>query len=179
VYVGLRLASPKEFLHAWETGKEQFAFFAITCFFTIVEDLLVGIAAGLLAAVIFQVFKGAALRTLVAPKLQVSRSGEELLISVTGSASFSNFHLVRSVIERASGQWKTVAIDLSKARVVDHGFLEKLDRLTRELPAVTVRRSGLEHHRALSKHPKATRVLPRAFRNSQSQTKTQPSQDQV
>ena len=171
VYVGVRLASPKEFAHAWHTGKEEFAFFAITCVVTIVEDLLVGIGAGLAAAIVFELWNGARPKELLAPQLKVTRHGTELHVCVNGTASFSNFHLVRSVVERAAPNWQTISIDLSKASVVDHGFLEKLDGLTREIPGVSVQRSGLDQHCALCTHPNATRVLKRDRSSSVDQSR--------
>ncbi|MCY7350232.1 MAG: SulP family inorganic anion transporter, partial [Cytophagaceae bacterium] len=48
ITVGIRLARPKEFIHAYKIGWEQLIIFCITIVFTLGVDLLVGIGAGML-----------------------------------------------------------------------------------------------------------------------------------
>jgi len=52
ITVGIKLAHPKEFINTFRIGKEQLAIFLITIVFTLVEDLLVGIAAGVVLKMI-------------------------------------------------------------------------------------------------------------------------------
>ncbi|MCA9682677.1 MAG: SulP family inorganic anion transporter, partial [Myxococcales bacterium] len=46
VYTGTMLASPKEFKHMGELGKDQLLLFLVTLFMTLATDLLVGVATG-------------------------------------------------------------------------------------------------------------------------------------
>ena len=52
------MAHPKEFIHTFKIGKEQLAIFLVTIFFTLFEDLLVGIAAGIVLKMIIHLFNG-------------------------------------------------------------------------------------------------------------------------
>lgn len=58
ISVGIKLAHPKEFIHTFQIGKEQLAIFLITIVFTLVEDLLVGIAAGVVLKMILHLAQG-------------------------------------------------------------------------------------------------------------------------
>ena len=49
VYTGYRLAHPTEFIHVYRIGKEQLAIFVTTLVFVLATDLLIGVAAGIVA----------------------------------------------------------------------------------------------------------------------------------
>ena len=62
ISVGIKLSHPKEFVHTFKIGKEQLAIFVVTIFFTMYEDLLVGIAAGIVLKMIIHVINGTPIR---------------------------------------------------------------------------------------------------------------------
>lgn len=64
ISVGIKLSHPKEFVHIFKIGKEQLAIFIITILFTLFEDLLVGIAAGILLNTFIHIYHGAPINSL-------------------------------------------------------------------------------------------------------------------
>lgn len=160
VYVGLRLASPKEFSHAYHSGPEQFVFFVVTCFLTIATDLLIGVGVGLVCAVAFKVWKGTKMAHFLTLPVDVEQSEEDLKLKVKGNSIFSNFPSLRRVVEENRAGTKRIVVDFSDAKLVDFAFLEKLDALQKELRDISIVKVGLERHRTLSHHPNATRLLP-------------------
>lgn len=58
LYAGYNLASLKHFIHVYKIGKEQFIIFLTTIFFTLYEDLLTGVAAGMLLKTGIELYLG-------------------------------------------------------------------------------------------------------------------------
>lgn len=159
VYIGFRLASPKEFVHAWTTGKEQFLFFFITCFLTVTEDLLVGVAAGLFCALVYVLIRGTKPAHLFTLPSEVEKRGNTLCIRPRTNAIFSNFVAFRKIVEKAGNDVKEVTVDFSECCLVEHTFRDKLGRLESELGRVTISVTGLHAHRSLGSDPTATSIL--------------------
>jgi len=159
VYIGFRLAAPKEFVHAWSTGKEQFFFFFITCFLTVTEDLLVGVAAGLVCAIIYVIFRGTKPAHLLSLSSEVEKKGDKLLVRLHSNAIFSNFVAFRKLVESAGSDVKEVLVDFSECCLVEHTFRDKLERLQAELGRVTISVTGLSGHHSLGTDPHATKIL--------------------
>lgn len=53
IMIGLRLASPKVFMHVWRTGKHQFIPFIVTVIAVVLTDLLKGVGIGLAVSMFF------------------------------------------------------------------------------------------------------------------------------
>lgn len=68
IFVGFKLAHPKEFKHVWHVEKDQFTIFIVTIFLTLATDLLIGVLSGIALEIIVNFFHGAKLRALFLPK---------------------------------------------------------------------------------------------------------------
>ncbi|MEZ4328735.1 MAG: SulP family inorganic anion transporter [Polyangiales bacterium] len=157
VATGLRLAAPSQLRHAREKGLDQLLIFLTTMIVTLVEDLLVGVAAGLALKVVLHVVRGASLRGLLRDPLTQRREGDTLVVTITGSATFLNFLAVRRALTRVPEDVREVVMDFEHATLVDHTFLEKVHLLADEWPSATLRFEGLQRLRPVSEHPQATR----------------------
>jgi len=162
ITVGLKLAHPREFIHIFQIGKEQLAVFLVTIFFTLFEDLLVGIAAGMVLKMLIHLLNGAPFSSLFKAPAIVSFEGDRYLVEIEKCAVFTNFLGIKSRLE-AIPQGMHVTIDLSGTRLVDHSVMENLHHFQHDYTAAggTVDIIGLDDHRALSGHHLAARKKSR------------------
>jgi MFS superfamily sulfate permease-like transporter len=161
VYTGSRLAHPNEFVHVYRIGKEQLAIFLTTLVIVLVEDLLVGVAAGIILKMIIHVSNGVPLKSLFKPYLEVQDvSADTSMIIARESAVFSNWIPFRRQIEQVGlVQRRNLIIDVSNAQLVDHSVMEKLEEMQRdfEQEGLTFEVRGLDTLQPLSADSHAAR----------------------
>src|SRR5882762_5023734 len=90
IAVAYRLASPKEFIGTYKIGPEQFVIFMTTIAVTVAEDLLMGVAAGILVKFVFHIMNGAPISSLFKANYEVKEADDSITINVKQSAIFSN-----------------------------------------------------------------------------------------
>lgn len=161
IYTGFRLAHPREFVHTFKVGPEQLIIYVSTIIAVLATDLLIGIGIGIAVKLFIHVIQGVPLRSLFTPYLRVESEDEHSVrLEANHSAVFSNWLLVRrALVRHGIEKKKSVVLDLTHTRYVDHTVMEKLHELqsdfTREGLTLTI--SGLDEHRPLSAHPRAAR----------------------
>lgn len=162
IYTGYRLASPGLFRKTYKIGKEQIAVFLVTIVVTLAEDLLLGIAAGILVELLFHLFGGAPLTTLFRSIVSKEENGEQVLIRPENAAVFTNYLGFKKYIETLPAG-KDVVIDFSGSVMVDHTFMEQLHHFEERYHRAggSVRIEGLDHLHPVSTHPLAARRLLR------------------
>jgi MFS superfamily sulfate permease-like transporter len=158
ITVGIRLAHPKEFIHTFQIGKEQLAIFLVTIFFTMYEDLLVGIAAGIVLKMIIHLINGTPLSSFFKAPTVVSFEGNEYLVEIDKAAIFTNYLGIKRKLEEIPAGFN-VTIDLKNTKLVDHSVMESLYHFKHEYEgnggSVTIQ--GLEVHKPVSAHQFAAR----------------------
>lgn len=97
----------------------------MTIFFTLYEDLLVGIAAGMLLKIIIHVFHGAPISSFFKAPTQVSFEGNEYLVEINKAAVFTNYLGIKRKLDEIPSGFN-VTIDLQVTRLVDHSVMENL-----------------------------------------------------
>ncbi len=158
ITVGIKLTHPKEFIHTLQIGKEQLLIFIITIIFTLVEDLLIGIAAGILTEIVINLFNGKPLRVIFSTPTEVSFTDDTYLVEISDAAVFTNFLGIKRKLEALPTKFKVI-IDLSKTNLVDHSVMENLEHFKHdyERDGGSVMIVGLDSHRAVSNHKAAAR----------------------
>ncbi len=153
ITVGIKLAHPKEFAHMFRIGTEQLAIFLTTIFFTLYEDLLVGIAAGMLLKIIIHLVNGMPWKNLFKAPVSVSFDNGRYLVTIGQAAVFTNWMGIKSQLESIP-QGMEVTIDLSSTQLVDHSVMENLHHFEHDYTAAGGRVfiQGLENHKPLSSH---------------------------
>jgi MFS superfamily sulfate permease-like transporter len=167
VYTGFRLASPKEFLHIYKVGSEQFIVFVGTIIATLATDLLIGIAVGIGLKIAFHWWHGVTISSLLRLKIDVeSHDPGVMVVAVKQSAVFSNWPTLRAAILQYAEDNEEVVVDLSRTKLVDHSVMEKLSELERTMTDLGKRLKvrGLDEHQPLSTHPLAARKNPKPLR---------------
>lgn len=162
VFVGFRLASPREFFATYRIGKEQLFIFILTIVVTLSTDLLIGVLSGIAVKFMFHMANGAPVGTMLKPKAVLDPIPEDAncaVVHVHKSAVFSNWLGVRGAILKASQSSPNVVVDLSDTKLVDHSVMEKLHELEKEFETsgkhLTI--VGLDLHTPMSAHPYAAR----------------------
>ena len=168
IFVGFRLASPKEFAHVYHIGKEQLTIFLITIITTIATDLLVGIAAGILTKFIIQIAFGVKISDIIKSRFELTE--EELGVyhlNVKNAAVFANYLKLKAQLAKVP-QGSSLIIDFSKAAYVDHTVADNLNNFRSEFEAAggVLSLKGLDLHESLSAHPLAARRLPKHLRKT-------------
>lgn len=158
ITVGIKLAHPKEFVNTFKIGKEQLAIFLITIFFTLFEDLLVGIMAGIALKLIIGLLHGAPLKSFFKAPTVVSFEGDEYLVEIDKAAIFSNLLGIKRKLDEIPAGFN-ITIDLKKTKLVDHTVMESLHHFQHEYEQSggSVKIKGLEEHKPVSDHSFAAR----------------------
>lgn len=155
ITVGIKLSHPKEFIHTFQIGKEQLAIFLVTIFFTLFEDLLVGIAAGIILKMIIHLVNGTPISSFFKAPTLVSFEGNNYLVEIDKAAIFTNYLGVKRKLESIPPGFN-VTIDLKKTKLVDHSVMENLEHFKHDYESndnSTVTIIGLDNHTPLSDHP--------------------------
>ncbi|QDV09529.1 Bicarbonate transporter BicA [Planctomycetes bacterium Poly30] len=157
VYTGARLASPAEFRHARDIGNDQLLLFGTTLVVTLATDLLIGVAAGIALKVILHLARGASFSSLFKTTCEETREGDELKLTMHGTAAFTNLLAVRKRLATLDSEIHRVILDLSDVKLVDHTFLSRVETMADEWPDASLQIVGVDGFKASSEHPHAVR----------------------
>ncbi|EMY77291.1 inorganic anion transporter, SulP family [Leptospira weilii serovar Ranarum str. ICFT] len=159
---GYRLAIP-ELKKTWKVGMDQVFLFFITIYFTIADDLLVGIFAGVVAKFAIHILniilpKGITLNDFFRIRSESHETNQKIRIEFYGLAIFLNFISIRKVLYNIPKS-KNVQIDLSGILLVDHSVMENLLTFSEkyEEEGGKFELVGLEKLKPLSNHPSSGR----------------------
>lgn len=158
IAVGYKLAHPKKFIHMLKVGPEQLAIFFTTIFFTMFEDLLAGIAAGMVLKIIIHCFRGASLKSFFRAGVKVEEQGETVSFQFGDSAIFTNYLGIKEALAKLP-LGKAIDLDFGKTVLVDHSVMENLHHFEEEYTRAggTVTYRDLESLQPVSSHPYAAR----------------------
>ncbi len=159
IHVGFRLASPSEFKHVYQIGKEQLLIFLTTLITVLATDLIIGVLAGILMQVLIHLYYGAPLKFLFKSRFDYARNQDQDVIYLQHSAIFSNYISLKSEIERRREQGRLV-IDFTHVNLIDHTFRTHLNGLIKEWrnEEKQLILANAEHLIPVSDHPLATQV---------------------
>ena len=122
VFIGFRLAHPKEFIHAFRMGKEELFYMVVTALLVALEDLLVGVAVGCILALVVNAVRGV---RAVKADADTAQSGDAVTLSLRGAHGFLNFLSLREQLDRLPSG-KALTLDFSGVSYVDHTVHEQL-----------------------------------------------------
>lgn len=121
IMIGLRLASPKVFLHVWHTGKHQFIPFIVTVIAVVATDLLKGVAIGLAVSIIF-ILRGN-MKLAYFFKKEKHHEGETIHIDLAQEVSFLNKAAIKQTLAHLPANSKVI-IDAANTVYIDYDVLE-------------------------------------------------------
>lgn len=160
VFVGFRLAHPRQFRHMWHIGVDQFLIFVATMIITLATDLLIGVGSGMVLELIVNVIHGTKISSLFRSSVETEENENKIQFNVKGDAVFSNYLGLKKKLY-ALPEGKQVNINLSNCAVIDHTTLTSLSSFRSDYAnaggEVTI--SGYEKHQVKGHDSTSTRVL--------------------
>lgn len=152
VFVGFNLAHPKEFIHIFHIGKGQFVIFVSTVVVTLLTDLLVGVAFGIVLKMIINMMNGAKFKDFFHLDMKIVNDSPTVAdVEASGSLLFSNNMKLGEFLDSLS-KYKEVNFNFSELEVLDHTSLatiQKWKKLQEDLSGMTVNLNGLDGHTKL------------------------------
>lgn len=121
IMIGLRLASPKVFIHIWHTGKHQFIPFIVTVIAVVLTDLLKGVGIGLAVSIIF-ILRGN-MKLAYFFKKEQHHEGETIHIDLAQEVSFLNKAAIKQTLAHIPANSKLV-INAANTVYIDFDVLE-------------------------------------------------------
>lgn len=161
IFVGFRLAHPREFIHMKHLGTQQLIVFVTTIIVTISTDLLIGVGSGIVLEMIFNLANGASFKDLLKPNSIIQKHNEdEYTLSVNDALVFSNILGFKKTFANIP-QGKKVTVDVSKAKIVDHTSIVTLNGLVEDYHNNngSVKVEGFHNHKQLGHAPTSARIL--------------------
>lgn len=158
IFVGTRLASPRELFHMRDIGRDQLLFFVATLITTLATDLLIGVSVGILLKLILHKWRGATLRSLFYPRLEHSTQNGTFTVFVREAATFSALLGIRKMMNLLPSSTKKIVIDVSDVAIVDHTFLCRIAAMHEGLPGIDFAVHGLHNMTSATPHPFSTRT---------------------
>jgi MFS superfamily sulfate permease-like transporter len=158
ITVGIKLAHPKEFMHMYKIGKDQLAIFLVTIFFTLFEDLLVGIFAGMALKMAIHIYHGVPIKNFFTTPVSVSFAEGKYVLTLQGAAVFTNYLRLKDKMDAIPPQLD-VTIDASEVKMIDHSVMSNIDGYKRayEANGGLVHLVGFDSLKTLSDHDLAGR----------------------
>ncbi|GAB4420605.1 MAG: SulP family inorganic anion transporter [Bacteroidia bacterium] len=158
ITVGIKLAHPREFVQTVRVGREQLLIFLVTIFFTLYEDLLVGIFAGMALKIVIHWINGTPISSFFKSSAAISFEGRQYLVEIDKAAIFTNYLGIKRKLESIPSGFD-ITIDLQHTRLVDHSVMEQLHHFQHDYEASggTVNITGLDSHLPTSGHHLAAR----------------------
>lgn len=163
VFVGLRLASPKEFIHTYHIGIDQFLIFMTTFVVTLLEDLLIGVICGIILKIVIHICRGYKIRSLFYPELSIDTNNDITTITATGPLTFMSYLRLKNSITSSLKTSSKVLFDVKNVVLVDHTIVLKIDNLIQELGKDKLQLIGTENLQQLYGDYLSTRIQKRVF----------------
>ena len=161
VYIGIKLASPREFYHVYKIGLDQLIIFMTTLIVTLVEDLLIGVLTGIAVKVVLHLIRGNNPYRLLKPTLITKSQDHDLVIKVDGPLTFMSYLRLKRTIFSCDVQKYKVILDLTGTTFIDHTVILKLESLKSEFGQDHIIIKGQEGLLPLYGHTQSSRKQAR------------------
>jgi len=159
IFVGFRLAHPREFKHMYQIGIDQLIIFVSTIITTLATDLLIGVGTGMAMEVIVNFIHGMSFSKIFKADYVVTQMNEnQIYVDVKSELVFTNCYGFKEKLNQLP-KGKIIDVHLAHAKVVDHSSIVSLEEFQRnyEREGGQVKIGRHDDHKKVSNHPKATR----------------------
>lgn len=155
IFVGLKLASPKEFIDAYKISNEHLIVFGTTTIITLLDDLLIGVMAGVAVKIFINFLWTKDFKELFSLNFRLESTGNQHLLILQNEAVFTNWIPFKNKIESLGD--KKIIVDFSSLKLIDTTFIENIHRYKENFKG-ELRLQGLHELRPVKDHPDSMRV---------------------
>jgi len=159
IFVGLRLAAPREFKHVYEIGKDQFFLFLTTFLVTLETDLLIGVAAGILLKLVLFVIRGNSIKGLLFPIFTVEQQENQVVLVIDGPLTFVSYLKFKNIMKNLAKEHKKIVVSLKAVTYIDHTVMKKLHGLADLNKNIEISIEDNQQLVSLYNHPLSPRQL--------------------
>ncbi|RTL89850.1 MAG: SulP family inorganic anion transporter [Hyphomicrobiales bacterium] len=159
VFTGFRLASPSVFKKTLAIGWDQLGVFCITIVGVLATDLIVGVAIGVVAELVFHLYRSVNWSEVLRLRLEIEEKEPEVFhVRLGGAAFFANVLALKKDLALLP-RGKTVVFDVSETSTIDHTVMEFLHHYCEDYERAggAAELYGLDNHASKSSHPLAPR----------------------
>lgn len=160
VFVGWRLASPKEFIKIYKIGSDQLLIFVSTILMTLATDLLLGVVFGILVKILIHTARGLGIKEIFFTNVIVdNKNGEVVEVKIYRAAIFWSIYKIKDTLYNLPNA-KVINVDVSDCKIVDHSMMEFFDHFEKECAdeGIKFNVTGIHKLKVTSDHHLATRV---------------------
>lgn len=166
IFTGFRLASPRVFKNCYNKGWEQLLIFSATMIITLFNDLLWGLAGGIITTFLvhygrtglnFKTF----LKHLKDPYINIFNEKDgKIHVAIKGVINFLNLYLLIRHLNKIDEKEKII-LDFAHTKLIDSTALEFIQdfKRSRQNDDPKVELIGLDNHKTSSEHPNALHVF--------------------
>ncbi len=171
--VGYKLASVKEFIHIFKIGWWQLVVLVSTTIAILFTDLLIGVGIGLAVKFTIHYLGGLPLKNTFKAGINVEQDDDRYVMHISGGAVVTNLPGIMKKLEEIPPQSK-IYVDLSQCNLVDHTSMETFKSFKKDYEADggDFQFTGLERHKAISRHADSTKFLPKDVRKEMNKRTT-------
>lgn len=167
IFTGFRLASPRVFKSCYRKGWEQLVIFCSTMIFTLFQNLLFGLFAGILTTLLVHYGRTALhyklfLYHLFNPLIESKKEKDEKIhISIKGVLNFLNLYLLESELSKFDKNKDHLILDFALVKLVDNSVLDYLIEYRENYSngENSLEIIGLDNHITSSDHPSSLHVF--------------------
>ncbi|NOQ64585.1 MAG: SulP family inorganic anion transporter [Methyloprofundus sp.] len=134
VFVGYRRTTPKVFKDILAIGKDQLFLFVVTILAVLATNLLVGVFFGVFIKLLLHLSRGVWLNNLFKIHFTIVESGNNVTVTIIGSALFSNFIPMKTAVDSIE-KGKNITFDFSQGYLIDHSILVYIEEFSENYAA--------------------------------------------
>jgi len=155
IFVGLRLANPKDIVKAFKISNEHLAVFLTTTIVTICVDMLAGVLAGIVHKIIINFVKSGESKKLFKSKITIESGDRQAIIILDSVAVFTNWLVLKKILSREAG--KKIVVDFAEVKMIDSSFIDNISKYRENYGGEFLLR-GYHELRPIKNHPYSMRI---------------------
>lgn len=158
LFVGFRLAHPREFGHMAHIGKGQLFIFVSTILVTLSTDLLVGVGSGILLELVLNIINGAPVHSIFKSTIRYQKESDTVFhVFVADVLIFSNNAGLKKIMANIPAT-ATAHIHFDQCKLIDHSSLVLLHSLEIDFKNAggKIHTEGLAAHKHLGHDSRST-----------------------